>query len=266
MNYKPIVWMSVLILAMFSVFAAPPFTGSSAIGQIQIVALTLDAHKAGTPMEFLVHAFNSSGYTLTNTMATSSGCDVDMYTINGTHIVKDKMSFDGRDWYYVLNSTLINQMGLTAVPYLVTCNNTKEAGWFNSEFYLTEQAVNVPVDKYPNYNLALIFGILAIAFFLVYFSEKFKLEGATFTRAITALGINLIFKLTAFVLVIYDLFYIRNTLPSLQAITPMYDTMLNFFAYGIGVLFFLLYIIYQITCLVENFKVHKYNKSLERQY
>jgi hypothetical protein len=113
--------------------------------------------------------------------------------------------------------------------------------------------------------LILIFGLLGIAYFFVYFSEKFKVEGEKISKAMTAMIINLLFKLTAFATVALDLFMIRNVLPSITNVTSMYDAMLPIFVYGVGLIFFLTYIVNSIITLLDNFQVFKSNQRLKKE-
>lgn len=258
------VWLFGLIVLFLIplVSAVPPLLSTASIEQLQITPKLLDSYKIKTEISLEYHVYNASGYIVTNNTAGLTTCEIHLYNPNGTHFLRDKLIYDQLgDWEFKLTSS--NTTNLGAVPYNIYCYNSIEAGWLASNFYITEQGqgLNAPVDRFPNYDLVMVFGLIGIAFFLVYFSDKFKLEGESFIKVLTSMLINLLFKLTAFSVIIYDIFIIRTTMPSITVITDIYDQLVPLFVYGIGLIFFVLYFINAIATLVYNFNIYKQKKK-----
>jgi hypothetical protein len=262
-----VVWIGIFLILCSSVFATPSIRSTITTEQLDIVPELIDSYKVNTFAELNFHVYNSSGMMMTNETSLKIAdprCFIHIYNQDGTHFIKKELYFnkDDGDFFIDLNATNTSRFGI--YPYMVWCNGTR-GGWIDSQFYVTEQAINVPVDKYPHYDLILIFGLLAMAFFFIYFSEKFKIEGSNASKAISALIINLLFKLTAFAIIVFDLFFIRNLLPSITSISVIYDAMLPVVVYGVGLLFFLLYFVNSIITLVMNYQVLKENKKKEKE-
>ena len=122
------------------------------------------------------------------------------------------------------------------------------------------------------YEVAFIFGMFSIAYYLLYLADSFKIEGDNATRALLNGILNMILKLSSVATIIYTSFFLRLVLQdqvqsaSVVNILSLYDPYLRFLMYGFGLFFFLLYFLQQFVTLVSNFKIHQANKSTERKY
>lgn len=260
--------LSVLFLIPIS-FAAPPFIQASPSQNLIIEFPPIQFYTANQNITLDFHVFNSTGHPLTNATTT---CFFHLYDMNGNAVIEGRTpttfdSVSAFDWSIKLTDKNTSRLG--EYTYIFQCNNTI-AGGFISNSFLTVNDQN----KYlygdvgaTNYAMAMIFGLLIVAFFLIYMSDKFNMEGESFIKAITSLGISLIFKLSAFGIMIYDLLLLREVIPTpVTSYTSLYDPMLQMLMYGVGILFFILYFINSIVTLAYNFNIQKQNKIRERKY
>ena len=260
--HKSFLWIGLFLILCSSAFAVSPVLQTIQQGQLDIVPKIIDSYQVNTFAQLNFHVFNMTGHQLTNESILKYAdprCYIHIYQQDGQHKLETELLYsreDG-DFYLDLNATNTSRIGI--YPYIVWCNGTY-AGWIESQFYVTEHAINVPVDKYPNFDTNLIFGLMVIAFFLVYFSDKFKVEGTNASKSISGLLIGQLFKLSAFGIIILDVFLIRNLIPSFVTIMPIYDVFLTVFTYGVAFIFFILFFVNSFVTLVENFKIWKQNK------
>ena len=115
------------------------------------------------------------------------------------------------------------------------------------------------------YEIAFIFGLFSLSYFLIFFSDAFKIDGSNAKRALLNGLISLTMRLMSVATVIYSVFFMRLILQdqiqttAISSVLTLYDTYLSLFLYGFCVLFFILYFIQQFVILVENFKINKEN-------
>lgn len=264
MKDKSFLWIGIFLVLFTSIYATPPVLSTIQTGQLDIQPALFDSYKVNTFIELDFHIYNTTGNLITNETALTTICNIHIYNANGSQFINTNLPFNKNEGDWEFNLSPVNTSRIGVYNYLVSCNGS-QSGWINSQFYVTEHAINLPVDKYPNYDLILVFGLMAMAFFFIYFSDKFKIEGTNVSKSITGLLINLLFKLSAFAIIIFEMFIIRNLLPSFSTLTGIYDALLSIFVYGVGLIFFLLYFINSIVTLIDNFQIYKANKKIKEE-
>ena len=166
-----------LLFSLTFVIAQPPFQSSSEMLGINIEAPVIETHILEQDFNFKIHAHNSSnGLLLTND---TTNCVIHVYTpINGTHLIKENMTFEGGvgnlDFEFLVDGGNFSDIGQYAV--LFYCEVSGEiGGFFEYAFDVTATGVHLSLwDAFVRIFLIIFFACLMAGAYRVVGHIDFK--------------------------------------------------------------------------------------------
>jgi len=264
---KLFIWIGLLIVLCssmtISTYAVPPVTtlGNQLSSGIIISTSKIEYVTINSNYTFMLHLFNlSNGVPL----HTKPSCYIDIYNPTGKEIASTSVftkEVDTNDYSILIQKANQTMFGLYS--YIAWCNSTAYAiGGVVSGAYTVVRDTQLYrlTDNHPYYAITLIGFMFAIAFFLLYFSNQFKLEGEPWGITLTKLSASLLLKLMSLGTIIYSIFIIKLILPEITNVTNVFDNYMSMFIWGI-IIFFIIYFVHQFVVMAINFNVAKEQKG-----
>ncbi len=187
-----------LVLVIPLVSSAPPITQVSIPGDTGLqVEVPTNAHvKEGEGVHLNIHVYN-----VTNGIPVGAkegvNCYADLYNRSGEHIV-DRLELGRDDIEFDWNISANNFTEHGNFPFVVTCNNSRQGGFFESTFEVTTSGEDEVVDNMPLTIILIMLGIVVLYFIVLIkmFAEReFSEHGF----------IKMLFYLTAFWVILLPL-------------------------------------------------------------
>ena len=162
MIYKKRINIVLLLLVMLLplVYAAPPITTINVPSDLQVQPIDIPYVQANKPFVLHVHAFNQSGYPLTNK---TTSCNLHLYDSfsNYEHIVNQSMDFDSleTEWEYdsSLTTNPVSTLKAGEYSYLIWCNNSISGGFSEGVIEVNTLGNAFSIEKSIVYVLMFIF-------------------------------------------------------------------------------------------------------------
>lgn len=240
MNKNNIFLLSLLLLLSLNLISAvPPFQQSTE--GLQVEYQKIDTTKAYTSHQLNVHAYNQTGYPLTNE---TTDCYIEAYAPNGITVIEEEMLFDGHSWYYDLPGT---NKTPGRYAWSVHCNDSATGGFISGPAYVTPDGLDPTLTDVAVRFVLLIFFVLLIM--MVYhirnrtdfdkwldnIIKKYETRNLV-KMVLSAIGYNLmkqtfiIYYMIGFPIVLM----LQNTAwkYNLTAITGMMDVLLYIYTWG----------------------------------
>ena len=172
MNKKIFVWIFVLIILSFSVFAVPPvttiFTGDTGM---QVEVNIMENYKLGEARFSIIHLFNiSDGNQYTNATHPDIMCELHLRNSQGFEIMKVNATVHENHWDLNGSAGGSNSLGLYA--WTIVCNdaNSKTGGYTSGIFEITKSGRNERNEFAGMLNIAMVIALGLVSFLFIYFS------------------------------------------------------------------------------------------------
>jgi len=162
---------------------------------------------------------------------------------------------------FSLNYTFHNTSTVGQYQASVVCNSAGASSFDNFFFKIVpDPTLYTMTSNNTNFGLILFAVLFAIAFFLLYFSNQFKLEGEPWGITITKISASLLLKLMSLGTVIYSIFLLKNTIPAITNLTKIFDSYMSMFIWGI-IIFFIIYFVHQFVVMSTNLDIKNNNRK-----
>jgi hypothetical protein len=211
--------------------------------------------KQNEPIDFKIPCFNNNTY-----CSSSTGCNLTVKYPNLIILIDNKeMTNKGAYFNYSINET--NQIG--TYYWDMVCTDGSISGYGQGTYKITQSGIETGIQDSITH-LILVLGLFILSFFLIFFSERFRINGDQATKGIVSLMLSLLLKLLSFGTVIYLVFFIQQIQQYYPALNNLYDTYMWLFIWC-SIIFFILYFINSFVSLAKSFAIWKEEKKNERR-
>lgn len=215
MRTAPIIWILLALLLVGGALAVKPQVQAQQAGTLTVEYLEVDFflwNVSGSKIN--IHAFNSTGYVLTNATTT---CIIHIYNSTGRHQVEDNMGMDSNllDFQYALPAIVYNDEGTHA--YIIQCQNSKEAGYVAGQFDVLRGRTAIDPTAY----IPILIGLGVLLFEMFYLGLTLKDDHYPLKLFLLWLGSMLLVPLTQMI----------NTIAQAQFVAVSVITLTQLFNY-----------------------------------